>query len=145
MLCVSRCFLKSMRFLHLRGKRGTKNTVHHTHASLRTVREDGKHCSSPVVTVVTFEWPFLTVPKTDVIAQGGGQWAGHVTQRALVMVHCGKQLGEKHHHRAGRTKTSEPQLRQRAFTHRGSSCGHGAASLWRTSWNSENTETSALQ
>lgn len=42
-------------------------------------------------------------------------------------------------------KTSEPQLRQRAFTHRGSSCGHGAASLWRTSWNSENTETSALQ
>lgn len=34
------------------------------------------------------------MPKTDVIAQGGGQWAGHVTQRALIMVHCGKQLGE---------------------------------------------------
>lgn len=48
---------------------------------------------SPVVAVVTLERPLLAVPKTDVIAQGGGQRAGHVAQRALVMVHCGERRG----------------------------------------------------
>lgn len=58
------------------------------------VWEDRKPWSLPVITVVTLEWPLLAVPKTNVIAQGGGQWAGHVTQRALVMVHCAKERVE---------------------------------------------------
>lgn len=108
------------------------------------VWEDRKPWSLPVITVVTLERPLLAVPKTNVIAQGGGQWAGHVTQRALVMVHC-KRMGGKHHRKAGdSTRSSQPHLGERAFTHHGSSYGHGAASLWQTSWSSENTETSAL-
>lgn len=81
----------------------------HTHvplcASQSPVWEDGKPWSSPVVTVVTLEWPLLTVPKTNVIAQGGGQWAGHVTQRALVMVHCAKEWAENLTVKQGRAHT----------------------------------------
>lgn len=57
-----------------------------------------------------------------------------------------KRMGGKHYHKAREsTQSSEPQLGEGAFTHHGSSYGHGAASLWQTSWSSENTGTSALQ
>lgn len=74
-------------------------------ASPSAVWEDGKPWSSPVVTVVTLERPFLAVPKTNVISQGGGQRAGHVTQRALVMVHCAKQWVENITTKQGKAHT----------------------------------------
>lgn len=40
-----------------------------------------------VVTTVTFKGPVLTVTKAHVVAEGGRQRAGHVTQRALIMIH----------------------------------------------------------
>lgn len=57
-----------------------------------------------VVTTVTFKGPVFTVSKAHVIPEGRRQWAGHVTQRALVVIHmvphvitqeplCGKSLG----------------------------------------------------
>lgn len=41
----------------------------------------------PVVTIVTFKGPVLAVAKAHVVSEGGWQWAGHVAQRALVVVH----------------------------------------------------------
>lgn len=57
-----------------------------------------------VVTIVTFKGPVLTVAKPHVVLEGGWQRTGHVTQRALIVVHmvthvvpqqplCGKSLG----------------------------------------------------
>lgn len=57
-----------------------------------------------VVTTVTFKGTVLTVSKAHVISEGGRQWAGHVTQRAFIVIHvvphvvsqqplCGKSLG----------------------------------------------------
>lgn len=40
-----------------------------------------------VVTTVTFEGPVLAVAKAHVVAEGGWQWTGHVTQRALIVIH----------------------------------------------------------
>lgn len=41
----------------------------------------------PVVTTVTFEGPVLAVAKAHVVAEGGWQRTGHVTQRALIVIH----------------------------------------------------------
>lgn len=57
-----------------------------------------------VVTTVTFKGPVFTVSKAHVIPEGRRQWAGHVTQRAFIVIHmvphvitqeplCGKSLG----------------------------------------------------
>lgn len=40
-----------------------------------------------VITTVTFKGPVITVSKANVIPQGGRQWAGHVTQRAFIVIH----------------------------------------------------------
>lgn len=40
-----------------------------------------------VVTTITFKRPVLTVAKAHVIAERGRQRAGHVTQRALIVIH----------------------------------------------------------
>lgn len=41
----------------------------------------------PVVATVTLKGTGLAVAKAHVVSEGGRQWAGHVTQRALVVVH----------------------------------------------------------
>lgn len=61
------------------------------------------HVLAAVVTTVTLKGPVLTVAKAHVVAEGGRQRAGHVTQRALIVIHmvahvvpqqplCGKSL-----------------------------------------------------
>lgn len=45
------------------------------------------------------------MPKTNVIAQGRGQGAGHVTHWALVMVHCVKEWVENITTKQGRAHT----------------------------------------
>lgn len=56
-----------------------------------------------VVTTIAFKGPVVTVSKAHVISEGGRQWAGHVTQRAFIVIHmiphvvtqqplCGKPL-----------------------------------------------------
>lgn len=57
-----------------------------------------------VVTTVTFIGSVFTVSEAHVIPEGRRQWAGHVTQRAFIVIHvvahvvtqeslCGKPLG----------------------------------------------------
>lgn len=41
----------------------------------------------PIVTTVTFKGPVLTMAKAHVVSEGGWQRTGHVTQRALIVIH----------------------------------------------------------
>lgn len=64
------------------GAREGMRTLAHTSLLI-----SGPWLPSPVVTIVTFKGPVLTVAKPHVVLEGGWQRTGHVTQRALIVVH----------------------------------------------------------
>lgn len=99
------------------GNRAAAQTHRHTEASGRP----GESQQSPVVTVVTLEGALLAVPEADVVAQRGGQRAGHVTQGALVVVHWAKNEEKRH-----------PQSRAEHTAHRAGS--RGLHSPWFLMW-----------